>query len=129
MEKAQKVIAGFFVVVILIIAGLGGYYAYKNSKTITISGGDILYYSLTCPHCKIVEAYIQDNNISSKIKFENIEVSQNSTAANELIKTGRYCKLDSPEIGAIPLLIYNNSCYLGDTPIIDFLNKTAALIN
>ena len=36
----------------------------------------ILFFSNSCPHCKIVEQYISDNNIDAKIKFQKLEVSQ-----------------------------------------------------
>jgi glutaredoxin len=123
MQKAQKVIVGFFIVAVLVLAGLYGYYLSKSSK-ISVPNEDILYYGITCPHCKIVEEYIAENNVSSKIIFKNKEVYQNKDNANELIKVGKYCKLEASYVGAVPLLFYNKTCYLGDTPIIDLLNKT-----
>lgn len=122
MNKPQKLIVGFFVLCVLVIALLWGFLLYQQSNTLT----NTLYYSLTCPHCKIVEAFITDNNIT--LKFEQKEVSTNPLNAAELINAGKICKLDPQYQGSIPLLVYNQTCYLGDVDIINFLNKTQATL-
>jgi hypothetical protein len=120
MEKPKKVILGFLVVSLIIIAILYGMLLYKKSNTFD----DAFYYGITCPHCKIVEEYILQNNITEKVVFEQKEVYIDKTNAAELISIGKKCKLKQDYVGAVPLLYYNGTCYLGDAPIIDFLNKT-----
>jgi hypothetical protein len=128
MQKAKNVIIGFFIIALLVIAGLYFSYTIKLNNKLTNIDNDnnqtILFYSLTCSHCKIVEKFMEENNVLQKIKITQLEVSQNSANAQQLIKIGKACKLDSNYIGAIPLLYVNSSCYLGDTPIIEYLNKT-----
>lgn len=126
MNKAQKVVVGFFIISILVIAGLYIYYNQLIKNTVTVKD-NALFYSLTCPHCKIVEQFMEENNITQKISIIQLEVSQNSANAQQLMSIGKTCKLDPSYIGAIPLLYSNGSCYLGDTPIIDYLNKTGGL--
>ncbi len=125
MNKAQRIVIGFFIISILVIAGLYIYYNHllKNKDTIEVQD-NTLFYSLTCPHCRIVEQFMEENNITQKINITQLEVSQNPANADLLINTGKLCKIDSSYIGAIPLLYSNGSCYLGDTPIIEYLNKT-----
>ena len=127
MEKAKKVVIGFFIIAILVIAGLYLIYNAKaDGKTITpgYDNQTLLFYSLTCPHCKIVEAFINENNITKKVNITQLEVSQDSANAKKLIETGNSCKIEQTLIGAVPLLYSEGKCYLGDTPIIEFLNKT-----
>lgn len=119
MNKAQKVVVGFIIVAILVIAVL--FIVKLNQSAIEISGNNILYYSFTCPHCKIVEQFIADNNITSKINITQKEVSLNNENANELVAAGKLCKIQNDYIGAVPLLYSGGKCYLGDVDIIDFL--------
>lgn len=121
MKKVNKVIINFFIIAAIVIAILYGIYLNKQ-KNLPVQE-DVFYYGITCPHCKVVEQYMEENNVSSKIQFKSKEVYQNKENAAELTKVGRYCKLGK-NIGAVPLLFYNDNCYLGDKPIIDFLNKT-----
>lgn len=123
MKKVHKVILGFFVIMAIVLIALYGIYLSK-SKNVNLPSEDIFYYGITCPHCKLVEQFIEEKNISSKIEFKSKEVYQNQANANELILVAKFCKIESKYIGAVPLLYYNKTCYLGDTPIIEFLNKT-----
>jgi phage FluMu protein Com len=123
MNKAQKIVVGFFIVSILVLAGL--YLVYLKSNNSKLPSEDTLYYSFTCPHCKIVEQFISEKNITSKIEIIQKEVSQNQKNSKELVAIGKYCKLQEDYIGAIPLFFSDKECYLGDGDIINFLkNKT-----
>ena len=134
MNKAQKTVMGFFIIVIGVIAILFLISIktnkplpneINNTNTTLLLSENVLYYSLTCPHCKIVEQFIEENNITLKINFTQKEVSTNMESAKELIAVGNYCKLQAGYVGAVPLFYSNKQCYLGDKEIIDFLkNKT-----
>lgn len=123
MKKVHKVIISFFVISAIILIALYGIYLSK-SKNVNLPSEDVFYYGITCPHCKIVEQFIEEENISSKIEFKSKEVYQNKDNANELIKIGKFCNIEPKYIGAVPLLYFNKTCYLGDAPIIEFLNRT-----
>lgn len=129
MEKVSKVIIGFFIVAILVIAGLYGVYINKTNlqkedNSPSYVNQTILFYSLTCPHCKNVEAFISENNVTQKINITQLEVGLNQTNANLLIKIGNEAKLEKGYIGAVPLLYSAGQVYVGDTPIIEYLNQT-----
>jgi hypothetical protein len=123
MEKVHRVIVSFFVICFIVIAGLYAISLQDKRDSPPVSG-NVFYYGITCPHCKIVEAFISENNITNKLIFESKEVYENTNNANELISLGKYCKLQMNYVGAVPLLFFNNTCYLGDVDIINFLNKT-----
>jgi len=79
----------------------------------------ILFYSDSCPHCKIVEQFMTDNKVQDKIDLDNKEVSKDKVAAQELVDKAKGCQLEYNSIG-VPLLWVNNKCLIGDQDIIDF---------
>ena len=97
----------------------------KITATGTIKTADfVLYYGSTCPHCKIVEDYIQKNNLESKLSLAQKEVYQNQDNQKEMAQKAQICGLDLKNLG-VPMLwdAKNSKCYEGDQPIIDFLNQ------
>ncbi len=128
MNKAQKVVFGFFAIAAVVIAGLFIVYLNTTGKAVYTPGNEtIFFYGDSCAHCKIVEEFMAENNITSKIPIIMKESFSNETNAKELINTGNYCKLPKENIGAVPLLYADGQCYLGDVDIIDYLkNKSGA---
>ncbi|MEK6880454.1 MAG: hypothetical protein AABY22_12635 [Nanoarchaeota archaeon] len=128
MEKAQKSVLKVLGISIAIIVILASIYISKGNpedkNPLIPFNQTVLYYGITCPHCKVVEEFINDNNITSKININQKEAFENATNALELMSIGNLCKLNKGELGAVPLLFYNNTCYIGDSPIINFLNNT-----
>lgn len=143
MDKPWKIIISFFVILILVIAGLYGYYLYKQnsnnkicnptaykiaaSGNLSLPSGIVFYYGSTCPHCKLVEEFMKNNSIESKISIIQKEVFQNKTNADEMVNIQNLCKLPQEDIGAVPLLYLNNTCYLGDKDIICILKSLGGL--
>ena len=124
INKAQKIVVGFFVISALVIVGL---YFLSLSSDNNLPEGITLYYSFTCPHCKIVEDFMKNNSIESKINITQKEVSLNQANAKELIAAGKVCKIQSDYIGAVPLLYNEGICYLGDVDIINFLKNEVGI--
>jgi len=83
----------------------------------------ILFFSNSCPHCKIVEQYISDNNIDAKIKFQKLEVSQDPANAALLEKKAQACGLDVSQGLGVPFFFDGQKCFLGDQEIIAYLEK------
>jgi len=79
----------------------------------------ILFYGDGCPHCAIVEKYIEENNIKNKISFTQKEVYYNQNNAEELQTKAQICGLPANSIG-VPFLWDGSKCIIGDQPIIDF---------
>ena len=126
MNKAQKVVVGFFFIALAVIATLFFISNNITGNVVNLPADDsaiILYYSFTCPHCKIVEDFIKENDIESKLNITQKEVSMNEENAKELIAIGNYYKLQAGYIGAVPLLYANQKYYLGDVDIINFLKE------
>jgi hypothetical protein len=93
---------------------------YKNSDL-------ILFYGNTCPHCKIVEEFISQNQIDQKLKISQLEVyinKYNSNLFSEMVKNICPDK-SSPEGLPVPFLINqkDKQCFVGDTPITEYLTE------
>lgn len=119
MKKTTKVITGFFVVAALVIAILLVILSNKQSKL----EGNIFFYRFDCPHCKLVEEFMKENNVSAKFSFDMRDVSMSQANRDQFLQAYDVCKLDKSNPG-VPLFYANGSCYLGDVDIIKFLNKT-----
>ncbi|MBL7156204.1 MAG: hypothetical protein ISS87_01215 [Candidatus Pacebacteria bacterium] len=96
-----------------------------NETTITENQSEsqiILFYGDSCPHCVIVEEYIEENNIKEKIFFEQKEVYYNKNNANELAEKAGLCGLPTNSIG-VPFLWNGEKCFVGDREIIEFFKQ------
>lgn len=99
------------------------------SKSIPNQNADyVLYYGSTCPHCKIVEQYIKDNDLEERLGIAEKEVYQDKNNQAEFVKTAGVCGLNQNNLG-VPMLwdAKDKKCYEGDQPIINFLKKLADL--
>jgi len=86
------------------------------------SGQIILFYADSCSYCAIVEKYIEDNDIKSKISFAQKEVSHNQNNAKELTEKAEICGLPTDSIG-VPFLWDSKDCLIGDQKIIAFFKE------
>ncbi len=82
----------------------------------------ILFYGDGCPHCKIVEEYINENNVQNKISFAQKEVYYNQSNTKELEAKAKICGLPTDSIG-VPFLWDGEKCLIGDQDIINFFKQ------
>jgi len=82
----------------------------------------VLFYGDGCPHCAIVEKYIEENKIKDKISFAQKEVYHNQNNAKELEAKAKICGLPTNSIG-VPFLWDGEKCLIGDQDIIDFFKQ------
>jgi len=85
----------------------------------------ILFYSNSCPHCKNVESYINDNGIKDKIKFEEKEISNQANAAL-LERKARQCNFNVAQGIGVPFFFDGTNCIMGDEPIINYFKDYAS---
>jgi len=86
----------------------------------------ILFYSDGCPHCAIVEEFIKENGIDSKISFSKKEVYYNKQNSSLLVSKAQICDFDTDSIG-VPFLWNGTGCLVGDQDIIEFLKLKAGI--
>lgn len=89
-----------------------------GSKSTKIEGM-ILFYSTTCPHCKRVEAFIKQNKIEEKVKFQRVEINSSPQNTNLFVEKSTVCKIPQEQMG-VPLFWDGSKCVFGDQPIIDY---------
>jgi hypothetical protein len=122
---SKKVI---YILIAAIVIGAGVYLLKKlgtNTQTDVINQSQLIfYYSLTCPHCANVESYFKDNNVTTKILFQQKEVSKNRDNAAELQAKATACGLPADQLG-VPFLWNGTStkCLIGDEDIINFFKQ------
>jgi hypothetical protein len=109
-RKAWIAVAVFAAASLLAIGLLWNAYSAKQQAH---ASDFTFFYSLECPHCKNVEAYIGANNISSKVAIVMKEVSQNDSNRNEFIAASRSCGIADSALG-VPLGYYLKKCYVGE---------------
>jgi len=81
--------------------------------------GVILFYGDGCPHCAIVEEYLDTNNVSEQVAYVMKEVYYNQANAAELGEKAKSCGMPTDSIG-VPFLWDGSNCYVGDQDIIEF---------
>lgn len=82
----------------------------------------VLFYGDTCPHCLIVNEYLEKNKFKEKFSFEHLEVYGNKDNAALLAESAKKCGIESNQIG-VPLLWNEGKCLVGDKEIIDFFKE------
>ncbi len=122
MKKAHKVILYFFIAVFIAFSFLLSFYiSKKNEQNI------ILYYGITCPHCKNVDEFIENNGIEAKVKITRREIYTNQFNLNELQRHALECGINQSTVG-VPFIYYQGNCYLGEDECIDFLKNITEMI-
>lgn len=116
----------FIIVVILALTGLLVYVQIKSKKGTTITQGeDLLFYSVSCPHCKNVEDFLKENQAETKIAYQNIEVDFSQANKQLILQKQTSCGYtEENNLGAIPFLYTKDAkCFVGDVEIINYFKK------
>jgi len=121
MKNKKGIIIGIIVAVIVIITLIAVFWPKTTAGQTTV-----LYFSNACTHCQTVEKFIQDNNITSKVTFEQKEISQNSGNTQELIAKAVKCGINQANVG-VPLLTTNGQCIVGEQDIINYFKTQAGI--
>jgi len=121
-EKAKKAIGWFLAVSFIAIASLLIISYFKTNAELPLE--NVLYYGEDCPHCKNVEAFMSENNATSKISITQKEVWYNQTNKAEFMSVVEYCGINPSKAG-VPLFYTggdeDKACFAGDKDIINLL--------
>jgi hypothetical protein len=123
MVNRKLIISGIFSAIFLIISIFALVYGKKliESPVLVENNNDeiILFYGITCPHCKNVEEYMAENKTEEFIKLAQKEVFEDKANSQLLINKARACGISTELIG-VPLLWVKGQCYSGDEQIINY---------
>ncbi|MDX9913804.1 MAG: hypothetical protein RBS77_04450 [Candidatus Moranbacteria bacterium] len=86
----------------------------------------IYYYGAECPHCKDVLAYLEENDIYSKVDFIKKEVWNNRSNGEELRNAALKCGMNPSNIG-VPFVFSKGKCYMGGPDVTEFFAKEAGI--
>lgn len=113
MKKSAKL--SLLIIALLFVAGL-------MIVLIKKQPAQILFYSNSCPHCKIVEQYISDNNVKKYLVFDELEISNNPSNSQLLFKKAASCGLSTDGLG-VPFFFDGTNCFVGDQDIIKYFES------
>ncbi|NCT54764.1 hypothetical protein GW758_02265 [Candidatus Falkowbacteria bacterium] len=88
----------------------------------------VLFYGDGCSYCKVVETYLETENVESKISFDKREVYNNQANATLMTAKAKSCGLNTNSIG-VPFLWDGENCLIGDRDIIAFFEAELATLD
>ena len=121
LTKNKKAVFGLILVVCLVSLAI----IYLNTGNSEEDGGKIIYfYGFNCPHCKNVEAYMEENNMTSKLQIEEHEVMQDKKNLAKMVRYARGCGFTGNSLQT-PFVYSGGSCYMGEDDVMNFLKTRA----
>ena len=143
MEKAKITTALVVLIIVGILAAIVWGSKSKKEKTLSSANsqienetatpvsdstdGLIFYYGISCPHCKEVEEWMEENKIEEKVKIVKKEVYNNQKNVRELEEAAKNCGMGGESIGVPFLVTEEKKCLAGSTEIINFLKEKVGL--
>ncbi|NTU66976.1 MAG: hypothetical protein HGB08_03570 [Candidatus Moranbacteria bacterium] len=125
MKKGIIYVLYALIVLIALAGAVMGWNHYRlekarNASPAVDNAKIILFYGSTCPHCKVVEDYLANNDVRNKISFSEKEVYGSQADARLMMDRQTACGIGKDEIGAVPFLWTKDKCYFGQEEIIQF---------
>ena len=125
MNKKTQILASIFLIISVI--GIVILANNKNNQSpvteVAVKNNQIiLFYGDGCPHCALVEKFVVENNIETKVSFAKKEVYYNKQNASELAEKAQTCGMPTDSIG-VPFLWDGSKCLVGDQDIIEFFKS------
>jgi len=107
-----------FLLLPLLLAGCAKVTA-PETKLSLLDNKTILFYGDTCPHCKVLEQFLDENKINDRMTIEKREVYKNTENAKLMMEAVRRCSLSQNNAG-VPFLWTENKCFMGEEETANF---------
>lgn len=109
-----------WIIILIIAAIILGWWLVKQRSG--MPKNVILFSRTGCPHCIIVEEFLQKNpQLEKKINLEKKVLDNNSANVELVLKAAKKCGIDSESVG-LPFLWTGKTCILGSVEVINFFN-------
>ncbi len=112
-------------ILLIIIFLIGGFLFLRSGQTPPeLESYEIeIYTSPTCPHCRNVKEYVDDNDVEEKLDLGFLDVTR-PAYANRMTEACKILKGEEGQCG-VPLMHdnRNDTVIEGDTPIIEYLKE------
>lgn len=126
----DKKILGFVVGVLVLIGGLVFWGLKDSGSTVELTPDNdasiVYYYGAECPHCKDVQEFLEQNNISEKVNYVKKEVWHNTKNASEMEARAKVCGIQPDGMG-VPFVFSDGKCIVGTPDAIAFFKKSAGI--
>jgi len=111
-KKPLFIVLGIMVLLLILVFFLSTKSVKTNS--LSLAKNRIYYfYGSTCTHCKDLEAFLQKNEAYQKLKITKLEVFEDQNNGLLMGKAGQICKLNDNEGMGVPMIFFNNQCFIG----------------
>ena len=87
----------------------------------------VYYWGDGCPHCKVVDDFIEANNIADKVFFEKKEVWSNKANTNEMSRRAQACNIEPEGMGVPFVYGGDGKCYVGEPEVINFFKAKSGM--
>lgn len=84
------------------------------------------FYGETCPHCRDVQKFLDENDIASKFSFVKREVWSDQSNTRLMREAAGICALDTTKI-AVPFVFSEGKCLVGTPDVIGFFKQKAGI--
>jgi len=102
----------------LLLAGCAKVTA-PETKVSLLDNKTILFYGDTCPHCKVLEQFLDENKINERMTIEKREVYKDAGNAKLMMEAVTRCSLSPNNVG-VPFLWTENKCFVGGDETTNF---------
>ncbi|MCK4592020.1 cytochrome c biogenesis protein [Candidatus Parcubacteria bacterium] len=120
----KKIVALFFALAAFLVIGVGQ----TDSAELAAPSQNYLFFSTGCAHCGKVDEYFQKNNILEQYNIEKKNINGDAESAQKFNKICQDKGIPLNKRG-VPMLYFEGQCLMGDMPIINFFEKSAASSN
>jgi len=84
----------------------------------------LIFYSESCPHCKVVEKYLETEGSAIKAEVKSLKIDNSKTdKANIELALSKIQECKLKDNWGVPLMYHKGDCLMGDQPIIDYLSQ------
>lgn len=102
----------------------------KQSETQTVNDDPnaiVYYYGEGCPHCKVVQDFIDANNITEKVSFVKKEVWSSKENAAEMGRRAKACGVQPEGMGVPFVYGGDGKCYMGEPDVTGFFKTKSGM--
>lgn len=112
-----------FIIAIIIAIIVFGIWTFKQI-TPSLPKRLTLYTSKRCPHCQVVDQFIQANNLHAKLDFQEKKLESHKRYIRELVRVVRFCGYQTNQL-PIPVLWTGTTktCIVGERDIIHYFSQ------
>lgn len=122
-KKLSLILLGTLVVVV----GLVYWGTREEQRPVDDPNAIVYYHGEGCPHCKVVNEFLEANRIAEKVSFEKKEVWSDRANANEMTRRAKTCGI-KPEGMGVPFVYGGDGkCYVGEPDVIKFFKEKAGI--